>query len=381
MMKLRKRFKKGVGFALACALLLDVTLQSPVISSADNANNAASGANTFKESQTISLPGGGYDHVYQTDELKITVHEAPANFKPLMATDAQLKEYGFEARPSDSAKLQQWNNKIGHFKKSFVPTDLQVKKDPSAAQKLKGAEFQNTWSGYIVKNNSQSNNFTEVNGTFVQAADQSKVSNADECSWVGLGGYNMIAPNYYYMLSQTGTFMEKINGTAYYYGFVEFIVDRDSTSGSPTIIYNQKIPFYGFVNPGDTIECLINEDTGSSDSRAITYDLGNDTTGEYFSATAVPLDSIDYPEPVQFNSYDGSTAEWIDELPSGGSNYLSDFGSIPWSFCDASSNNMHRPITSYDYNQIIMYTGAQPMAIPSSLDSAGREFTDKWYFN
>jgi hypothetical protein len=70
----------------------------------------ACGCNATPLDHSISLPGGGVDRVYYYMGGQADIVDPPSSFEPLSATNAQLEEYGFPPRPTDttSAEYATW---------------------------------------------------------------------------------------------------------------------------------------------------------------------------------------------------------------------------------------------------------------------------------
>jgi len=105
----------------------------------------------------------------------------PAGFNPLTATNQQLKEYGFPARPSDLTALQEWNNIMQHAKYYVKPAQYQAPMSLGLTQ----TNYDTNRAGYAVLSRDNPGNplFTEVYGQWTQTQSPNCIS-----YWVGLGG-------------------------------------------------------------------------------------------------------------------------------------------------------------------------------------------------
>ncbi len=75
------------------------TAMAQTASNTQTSANAAPGVVRYSAKQ--ALPDGGTNYVFNIDGVQNILHEPPDGFCPATATDAQLAEYGFPARPKE----------------------------------------------------------------------------------------------------------------------------------------------------------------------------------------------------------------------------------------------------------------------------------------
>lgn len=83
------------------------------------------GVKTFPLTSVTDLPGGGATYNYDMGH-GVVAHMTmpPAGFDALTASDAQLAEYGFPARPTDPAQLATWEQAMSHVTVAAPPPFL-----------------------------------------------------------------------------------------------------------------------------------------------------------------------------------------------------------------------------------------------------------------
>jgi hypothetical protein len=302
------------------------------------------------------LPDGGKLYTYIIDGVRNVFPVPPTGFKPIEATDDELAQYGFPARPDDKTGLDAWNAQMAYYKYTPEP-DISVTDRTNGTVKLAdvksdGAGTLNTtnWADYYA-----SGNFVQVQGNFTQPTVQSGcLSNTYESTWVGLGGVNTGK------LVQTGTAMNTRNGANSYYAWYEYL---SPAHPNPEIKFNSIT-----VSGGDSIHAYCSFQ--SSNNRFNAY-VANNTNGTS-QTVLVDISASEY--------FDSSTAEWINEHPSvsGTDNGLTKYGSNGWTTAQAYTNTgTWYNITSLTYDRIDMYNGSTVRSRPSGL--SGGSFTSNWY--
>lgn len=348
-----RRFKMGLAVLLCCSAIL-LSFNVSAVSPKDSNQEGT----TLSYSDVQSLPDGGYAYNYYIDGVKNSLLVPPDNFKPLNATDAQLKEYGFPTRPTDQTELANWKSVMGAYKESAGP-GLVLMNDTADIDASTTSETSKNWAGYVSK--VSSNKYTKVEGEFKQPTYISGSSWALECSWVGLGGHGTKS------LVQAGTVM--ISGSTYK-AWYEYLSSNSAYKISMTDFDDDDIT----VSEDNYIYIYVYYDT----SENIAYfSLDNTTTGK-----SVCME-VSFPSSI---CYDGTSAEWIDERPKNNStntyHSLADFGSNTWNGCYAYDGSSWNSLGSLAYTAITMTSDGSSsgtkLSAPGSLIS-NTSFKDVWY--
>lgn len=187
--------------------------------------------------------------------------------------------------------------------------------------------------------------YTGISGSWtVPQITGNGTSESDDSAWIGIGGVS--SPD----LIQTGTLdTVDASGVATYYGFYELLPDS-------------ALLIRGFpVSAGDSMRANIQK-TGT-DTWSIS--LTDNTTGKNYSTSVTYSSSL-------------SSAEWIEEDPSGNSGLMpfDKFGSVSFSggltVAGGTSENLSQAVA----NPITLVTNAgTPLATPSALTAGGDGFT------
>src|SRR5579862_4353119 len=195
------------------------------------------------------------------------------------------------------------------------------------------------WSGYEATGGT----YTAVSGTWtVPQVDGASAAGAD-ATWVGIGGVQSRD------LIQAGTEATATgSGRVRYDAWVETL---------PQVSHPVPLP----VSPGDSVSVSISEQSPGQ----WLVNLKDSTSGQSYQVTE------------QYNS-SHSSAEWIEEAPSGGRQQvpLDNFGTVSFSDASAVKNGQTvtpaqasaQPITMIDFSR-------QPAATPSALGSDGKTFS------
>lgn len=195
------------------------------------------------------------------------------------------------------------------------------------------------WSGYAATGGT----YTGVSGTWTvpQASSQQRL--ASGATWVGIGGVRTRD------LIQAGTEQTAVGpNTVRYQAWIE-------TLPQPS----HQVPLV--VNPGDSVTVSIAQQKAGE----WLVTLKNNTTGKSYNQT------------VQYNS-SLSSAEWIEEAPSGGRQVLPlvNFGSVNFTNASAVVNGKTETIAQAGGRPVSMIGPyGQVVAAPSSLSSNGRGFS------
>jgi len=215
---------------------------------------------------------------------------------------------------------------------------------PPQTQPFPFPDNQNTshnWSGYAATGG----NFTSVTGTWSVPQFTADGTFGIDAAWVGIGGVRSRD------LIQAGT-QQTISGTGstQYEAWVEMLPRA-----------SRPVPLR--VHAGDSITVSITEQ--SPDQWLI--DFSNNTTGQTYQQTQ------------QYTS-SHSSAEWVEEAPSGGRGGgvlpLSNFGTIDFSGGSAVKDGQSSNIAALSAKAITMIgDNEQALAVPSPLSGDGASFT------
>ncbi len=256
----------------------------------------------------------------------------PKDFDPDTATSAELLKYGlFWRRPgaADHAALVNAWRQV--FARRWVAEDRMIPKlEPQIGRThnlrkqprkmIDGSYLGSQWAGAGFKSGGPWTGvigFWNIPTVSTPVEPQGTQGGWDSSSWIGLDGFFVSND-----VLQAGVEQSvDANGRASYVAWYEWFVDPPTAvppgtpldgSGYPQswfpkyqYIYQTNIPNFTVVD-GDRIFCSVQYLTNNT--AGIIY-FGNDTTGKYFSLT------LDPPPGASFN---GSTVEWIMEVPDGG---------------------------------------------------------------
>lgn len=277
-----------------------------------------------------------------------TCPQLPTNFDPMISSASMLASFHLPPRPTDSTQLTHWANELKHIKhlycdNSFVSTK-EILDHPSRTGEGADPFGQHIWSGYIDKNDT----FFDVKGAWnTQCLGSNQAANAQEVSWVGIGGVNGTGN-----LWQAGTIYTSSDG-----------------------LYH---PFWEAA-PANTLQINFNVNAGCGVSVSSEAFFNN---GWCYMVDVDGFVSSGCPSIGQNFTADQSTAEWIDERPScnGHPNHLTDFQFTSWSNSFAESVNIGwHTIEGYLFDQAFMtdVNNGNTLAQPDNLSSA-TTFTDRW---
>jgi len=226
----------------------------------------------------------------------------PAGWKPLTATDQELKAYDFPPRPTDPADLAHWTDLMSTWKRAGRPGMCSTNLSNALPHQVTPSSVTVTaptdnWAGGMNVNGSQTQNtFTQTDLKWVQPAfiHPPCSASAEMAIWSGLGGWNSVDldPNGQGRLIQDGT-------------------DQDGSMWWQAIApdYNTyQVTWTGaWAAPGDIVESLVIFDTTYHDASLYMFDS---TTNLSQSTSFGPLGGHSGQD-----FYDGTTADFISESP------------------------------------------------------------------
>lgn len=336
-------------------------------SAAGTAGSTTDSTATFVSPSTIHTNSdGGKLYTYDIDGTKDYAPVAPDGFNPLTATNAELEEYGFPLRPTDSQELANWENVFSHYKRTVLPgqlevttakTDTNIVAHPNTNSVTSNATYPintSNYAGYCADSISGQNLWVAVEGEFTEPvydANRVNMNGSDCASWVGLGNNGR--------LIQAGTdLIDNIYGSLSTRAWYEILPDNYHLAKD---IHNN----YLAINQGNQIYVYASCETANN--RAYFYIL-NETTGDY---------SPHYENCNISTQYDGSEAEWVNEKSSE-STYLLDCDDVIWKNCRSySADQQWFNLGHINPHQFIMYSqnGSVIMA-PTGLPAADGGFTN-----
>jgi hypothetical protein len=200
------------------------------------------------------------------------------------------------------------------------------------------------WAGYVAEGDT----YTGVHGSWVVAtpSDTDSTSVAADATWVGIGGVSS------HDLIQAGTQAIVQDGVVEYEAWFETLPD-----------YQTKLPIA--VHGGDSVSVSLSET--SPDNWLLVF--SNNTTGKT------------YQKNISYSS-SRSSAEWIEEMPIGGTGRvlgylpLDNFGTAYFTNAGATVNGTTESLTETGATPLAMYAHyGDALATPSVLGSDGKSFT------
>jgi hypothetical protein len=207
------------------------------------------------------------------------------------------------------------------------------------------SEGQNTsanWSGYFATGGGS---YTSVSATWKVPQPLTPTGSiAWGATWVGIGG---VADT---DLIQAGTGANVVLGRARFEAWIETL---------PQVAQSVQLA----VTPGDSVTVSIDEQGAGSGNWQIS--ISNNTTGQ------------SYQTGVSYTSTE-SSAEWIEEAPTGATGVLplDNFQSVEFSIAATMLNGQSMNLAQASAEPLTMLDESnQPLAVPSSLGSDGGAFT------
>ena len=197
------------------------------------------------------------------------------------------------------------------------------------------------WSGYAATG---SGTYTGVTGTWTVPPAGASSAPGVSATWVGIGGVTTRD------LIQAGT-QDVASGTgqAQYQSWIELLPQA-----------SQQVPLA--VVPGDSVTVSINQQASGSNWL---ISFKNNTTGQTYQTTVQYTSSL-------------SSAEWIQEAPSGRSGILplDNFGTVPFTAASATQGGQTVDLTQAGAQPIsLLGAGGQALAVPSVIGSDGSSFS------
>lgn len=314
------------------------------------------GVRTFARQQITALPDGGKEYVYNVYGDKVVYRIPPAGFDPRSASDDTLRFYGLPPRPSSADALQAWAANMGQI--HFVVPPQALASAPfsgaaSSAATVTGTDKTANWSGYIDKGSTK---FSNADGIFNQPySGNSTQSCTDEAevTWSGLGGYGTKS------LAQDGTAMQT-PGVGEYQGWIEVLPDQPSVVAQPIS-----------ARPGYAFEAA----TQWSGPQLYGTPYYTFYMEDYYSRNVI------VPQ-VYTNTYDGSTAEFVQERPTV-NNQLTALLNVSYveftqaGAADVLNGSLH-PVTYFSHAALTMGPGNldSTLAHAGGLFNSGNSFYD-----
>lgn len=322
------------------------------------------GATESTASETIPMPGGGTESIYDAGGgLKIALRSPPASFNPLIASEAELSEYGFPQRPSGAGELAEWKEHMTGAKVA-APTMCNYIDVPHKNSGTNVEEFP-TWSGYLAWNAEGNNAWKAAKAKFSVSTKTPEVAcgNAATSEWVGLGGVARPATGREIRLIQAGT---EVTPAGHPFSWMEFIPRQ------PNGRKESAIPFGLKISKGNRVEDKVFYSPVSETAEIFMQNL---ETNEIAPSAKVHLPASEY--------FDGSLADFIDERPTVRLHpvELEDFGVDNWYGAEVQRlSGSWEPLGRAAYKKIVMQPGgnSQVLASPSSLGPKNGEFLDFW---
>ena len=313
---------------------------------------------------TSALSGGGTLYSYDLDGMTLNAPVPPNGFQPLTASAAQLAEYDFPPRPSSPADLATWQNEMSYATTPTVP-------NPSLGIGCsQNTTFVNgSWSGWNGLNSSDTN-WVAVQGEFSQPASWGCAGDA-ESSWVGLGGGAGATGGAGGLIQKGTSIYEDPNST--YAPFYEVLnsvaVQKKYSWAYPVFPGSPSLP------PGNGAYLDMSYDQSNTTAY---FWIENTTTGNYLSTSwDVALGILQTGEQI----YDGSTADWVDEWPSG-SGGMADYYQNNWSdaYAELGSTGGWQTLGSTNPENDYIYTNHYVSDTSSwSVTSSTTSFQDDWW--
>lgn len=208
-----------------------------------------------------------------------------------------------------------------------------------ASPSLSGQDVSSNWSGYAAN----SGTYTAVSATWTVPPPAATGSVGVDATWVGIGGVNSRD------LIQAGTQATVLSsGRAQYQAWIETLPQASQTVSLA-------------VHPGDSVTVSLAE----QQSGVWLISFRDNTTGQ------------SYQQTVRYSS-SRSSAEWVEEAPSGGRRILplDNFGSVTFTNGSAVKNGQTVTLAQAGAQPITMIgAGRQALAVPSALADNGTSFT------
>ncbi len=290
-----------------------------------------------------------------TQGLSARVSAPPAGFNPLTASAAALKAYGFPPRPTSASALAAWTQAMEHAKTYVAPSPVWAPAwvSPEIQPATETGTCSTNWAGYMDQSaNNGGVAYTQTSADWVIAAVPALGGSPVPAAafWTGIGGWGPSGSN---VIDQAGTVSIANSPTPSYRMWVEDYPNPPQYVGP-------------VISPGNTVYVSVYyEGNGQTE-----YYLENESTGKYT------------PWPASTPYYDGSSADYINEMPNGPGT-LPDFGSVPFTYAQLTGGNTDGPFADFNYTKITMYSGSNctgsVLSQPSAVGSDNESFTETWH--
>ncbi len=228
---------------------------------------------------------------------------------------------------------------------TVTPTPSSIPNQPTQASagnavNVGSAGASHNWSGYASTNG----NFTSVTGTWTVPLVTGSGHTSADATWVGIGGVkstDLIQAGTQNVISPSG----QVTSSAFY-----------------ELLPNTALDITGLqVKPGDSMTVSITE---QSTTNQWLMTIRDNTTSQTYQTVETYTSSL-------------SSAEWIEEAPSDGTNILplDNFGTMQFSGGGAVQNGTNVTIAGSGAFPIVMVNATnQSLATPSSLGADGASF-------
>ncbi|QHW30332.1 hypothetical protein GZH47_05390 [Paenibacillus rhizovicinus] len=223
------------------------------------------------------------------DEQTIVIHEPPANWNALNASDEELAYYFYPPRPTDPSQLKDWKKVVsGKWEKPKFEKGKTSKFQAGISNSTNVTYY--NWSGVISK---QTAGRATAFWSSPSVSADSTHRPAFFSSWIGLGGSASSGEP----LFQAGiAAIIDASGSVAYSPFYEVV--NTNVNSDPMYLSSTQLSF----SPGDTVYADISYTPGASNGHFDMY-MSHGSTIFSFSVT-----NIHYSSAV-------TSAEWIAEKP------------------------------------------------------------------
>ena len=261
----------------------------------------------------VALAGSaitGLDLSYDMSGSRIHQHIPAAGWSPRTATDAELQSYGLPARPADAAGLRDWQDMFAHYRGAGSPGLCEGRRTHALVRTQKDGNWA---GGVLIPSSPGRNEYSSAKLGWYQAGfhPQACGSTAAYSTWVGLGGFSSKSPGYSQIGGpSTGGLIQA--GTDYYqpaneeYAWWEAI---STTHPFPEVIFTNS---WLHIHPGDQMYAWVSYTNGTAGFTV--YDA---STGYLWTASMSSYNNV-----LMSAFYDGTTADFISEAPTGSSGVL-----------------------------------------------------------
>lgn len=274
---------EGVGLDLAADCVASATLKSVA-------------ALTQMGSEQEAHDGDGLGRIYRYDLNGNLIEQrtAPIGWVATEASDIALSAFGFPPRPQDPLSLLSWASKVAAMR-TPGPTGMCT---TSKVNNVIRTDSSSNWAGgkLVQPINKYDVVYLAWKQTGFDYCPGVALKASSYATWAGIGGAN--SPRL--MQAGTDTSHGSVNGIYAWWEMLNYL--------SP----NPEVAFTGSViHPGDEVDTTT---TYLPDRDQVSFNVTDRTTGVYYNAGPLEL----YQGQPTSRYYDGSTAEFITEAPSGG---------------------------------------------------------------